>query len=167
MFTAAEAQAAWEAWGLNCGPGALAAVLDIPLGTAREALVGFDQKRYTNPTMMRAALVTLGVKFDWQVRKHAYLPPIYGLARVQWEGPWTAAGVPPRVAYRHTHWIGGRVHAGEQQVFDINCMSAGGWVSFGTWQRAVVPWLLKQCEPKATGDWWITHLVEIVPPAGR
>jgi hypothetical protein len=159
-----EAIAAGEAWGANCGPGALAAVLGLSLDAVRPHLVGFDAKRYTNPRMMRAALDSLKVQYDWTVRHNrAYLPPIYGLARVQWDGPWTKPAVPVAAAYRHTHWIGSRLNsdADRQEIFDINCICVGGWVSFSEWQHKVVPWLLKQVEPKATGEWWLTHLVEV------
>lgn len=96
---------------------------------------------------------------------------MFGLARVQWEGPWTAPGVPIAAAYRHTHWIGARDIKGDGpimfeppyavEIFDINCMCVGGWVPLSEWSGAVVPWLLKECQPKATGGWWLTHTVEI------
>jgi hypothetical protein len=161
VITAEQAQTAWEQWHCNCGPGALAAALDLSLDAVHPHLRGFDEKHYTNPSMMKAALKSLAVNFDWQVRKgHAYLPPLQGLARVQWAGPWTKPGVPAAAAYRHTHWVASR-NIG-QEIFDINCIQFNhGWVSFNEWQTKVVPWLLKQVEPKATGDWWFTHLVEI------
>jgi hypothetical protein len=40
-------------------------------------------------------------------------------------------------------------------------MLVGGWVTLPEWQHQVVPWLLKQVEPKASGGWWVTHVVEI------
>lgn len=158
-FSVDDAVKAGDEWGANCGPGALAAITGHTLEDVRPHLFGFDEKRYTNPRMMRAALDSLGVTYDWQPRKKAYLFPLYGLARVQWDGPWTKPGVPAAAAYRHTHWVGSRNTGGE--IFDINCICVGGWVSFAEWSRQVVPWLLKQCEPKATGDWWLTHLVEV------
>lgn len=201
MFTASEAETAYNTWGANCGPGALAAILDRPLDDVRPLLRGFDQKHYTNPRMMRAALDALGVKYTWAVRRAGYLPPLHGLARVQWTGPWMKPGVPPAAAYRHTHWVAARVvgsasaetdferdvrhraacpYVGNQQrarygepgvactcdllrhdVFDINCMAVGGWVEFNLWQKRVVPHILRECEPKADGDWFFTHLVEL------
>lgn len=154
-FTVDEAQRARETWGANCGPGALAAVLGLTLDNARHLLRGFNAKRYTNPSMMRAALNGTGWKYEWRVCQRGYLPPINGLARVQWEGPWTEPGVPPRAAYGHTHWIGGRVVDSVSYVFDINAMAVGGWITFSRWQRSLVPWLLGQLEPKATGEWWL------------
>lgn len=68
-----------------------------------------------------------------------------------------------RVRYRHTHWVAVRRLSELQDpiIFDINCMCVGGWVSLTEWAGEVVPWLLKQCEPKANGRWHITHAVEI------
>jgi hypothetical protein len=48
-------------------------------------------------------------------------------------------------------------------IFDVNAMSVGGWIAVSTWQNNLVPWLLKQCEPKANGNWHLTHCVEIEP----
>ncbi len=47
------------------------------------------------------------------------------------------------------------------KIFDINAICVGGWIDLPEWSTQLVPWLLKQCEPKATGDWWLTHVVEI------
>lgn len=165
-FTVEEAQAAADDWGLNCGPGAAAAVLGLTPDEIRPHLGDFERKGYANPTLMRSILKSVGAKFscrgggfgrtDW---------PLYGLAVVQWEGPWTKLGVPARVAYRHTHWVGARCKIVSDhkavEVFDINCMSVGGWVSLLEWETQVVPWLLKECHPKASGQWHLTHAVEV------
>jgi hypothetical protein len=167
-FTLAEAHAASEAWGANCGPGALAAVLGLALDAVHPHLEKFDQKRYTNPSMMRVALRSLGVDHEWRVGRFGLFPS-YGLARVQWDGPWTKPGVPPAAAYRHTHWVGSAMpdravsDPHDVEIFDINAMCVGGWIDLPQWSTQLVPWLLKQCEPKATGAWWLTHIVEITP----
>lgn len=156
MFTLSDAIAAAEQWGANCGPGALAGVLGLTLDAVRPHLIGFDGKRYTNPTMMRGALDSLGVRYQWTPLKgETKQLPIDGLARVQWAGPWTKAGVPMAARYRHTHWIGALAGYGVTQfaapypweVFDINCMAVGGWVRFREWNDQVVPWLLREVEP--------------------
>ncbi len=156
-FTLADADAAADAWGANCGPGALAAVLGLSLEEIRPHLGDFERKRYTNPLLMFAALRSLGVSWcdnaeDW---------PDGGLIRVQWEGPWTAPGVPMRARYRCTHWVGSRVGETGVEVFDINCMCVGGWVSLAEWRDYVVPWLLQECHPKANGRWHSTHRLAV------
>jgi hypothetical protein len=164
LFTAADAEAAWEAWGCNCGPGAIAGVLGMTLDQVRPHLPGFETKRYTNPSMMWAALRSLDRRFSVSHATDAW--PRYGLARIQWEGPWTRPGVPPAAAYRHTHWVGSFIGAdGVQAVFDINAMSAGGWITRACWSGDLVPWLLAETTPRATGGWYVTHGVELLRDA--
>jgi hypothetical protein len=68
-----------------------------------------------------------------------------------------------RARYRHTHWVASCTIEGEEQnIFDVNCMCIGGWVPLSEWADSLVPWLLKQCEPKASGRWHITHSVEVL-----
>jgi hypothetical protein len=54
---------------------------------------------------------------------------------------------------------------GADHIFDINAMSAGGWLPLAEWSQELVPWLLKQVEPKANGKWHLTHVVEIERPS--
>lgn len=164
-FNEADAQRAYDEWGANCGPGALAAIMHMTLDEVRPHLIGFDAKRYTNPTMMNDALRSIGrswhrIGADW---------PDYGLVRVQWEGPWTKPCVPMRARYRHTHWVGaalrGRAIPDDVGVFDINCIANGsGWTAFRYWEGNLVPWLLEECVPRASGRWYITHAIEVRPP---
>jgi len=177
VFDRDVAQAAADEWGFNCGPGALCAVLRKTPEQIRPHLLDFEKKGYTNPKLMADILHGLEVPFrrvmgPGQVGRHGFQTPRYpafGLVKIQWEGPWTKPQVPVRAAYRHTHWIG---YQGEQlkppnkrMVFDINAICDGGWIPWYEWQDALVPWLLKRVEPKATGGWWPTHCWEIDRPA--
>jgi hypothetical protein len=162
-FSADDAGRAYDEWGANCGPGALAGVMGMTLAEVRPHMGDFERKRYTNPTLMFDCLARAGAR--WTFEKGSRDWPRYGLARIQWEGPWTKPGVPPRVAYRHTHWVGSCVRsAANIGIFDINCMESGGWVSLSDWETLVVPWLLKETEPKADGRWHITHAIEVTQP---
>ena len=160
-FTLEEAERASDEWGLNCGPGAVAVMNGLTLEDLRPHLGDFEQKHYTNPTLMWTILKNIGAR--WSIRKDGSKWPTYGLARIQWDGPWTAPGVPVAARYRHTHWVGAMLAEGsdEHSIFDINCIAYGGWVPLAEWTTHVVPWLLKQCEPKANGQWYPTHVVEI------
>ncbi|GAB4368177.1 MAG: hypothetical protein Kow00114_27290 [Kiloniellaceae bacterium] len=164
-FTAAEAATAYDQWGANCGPGAIAAICGLSLNDLRPHLGTFERKRYTNPTLMWQVLKALGVMWTLQTNgTQAW--PVYGLARVQWEGPWTRPGAPRRARYRHTHWVAAQRRPGRPDdvgIFDINCMNAGGWVGLKDWAEVVVPWILKECEPQADGRWHLTHVVEVDP----
>lgn len=174
-FTADEAQKAWDEWTFNCGPGALCAVLGKTPEEIRPHLCEFERKRYTNPSLMASILKGLGVEFERVYQclgaRKAVDPvyPDFGLVRVQWGGPWTKEGVPVRVRYRHTHWIAiSKVEEPEggapdglalpwSEVFDVNAVGFGGWLPAYEWEKLLVPWLLKEVEPKASGEWWPTH----------
>lgn len=160
-FTAEDYYKAYDEWGANCGPGALAALTKKTLDEVRLLIPKFEKRRYTTPAMMVTAL------------KNAYIPyrlrkyrdwPILGLVRVQWEGPWMNQPFPAK--HYHTHWIGAcgyePINVG---IFDINCMESGGWVSLNDWDSVIVPWLLKN-DTKATGLWHITHSIELVDGIG-
>lgn len=166
MHTVEQMERAYDEWGCNCGPGALCAILGLTPDEVRPHLEGFDRKRYTNPTMMWAALESLGVQYDKDVlgrRDPGTLAlPSFGIARVQWSGPWCEEGRPARAAYRHTHWIAAIAACRPVAIFDVN--NPGSWVSVGSWTEIIVPWLLKGCEPKADGTFWYTHSVEIAHP---
>jgi hypothetical protein len=164
-FSVEDAMRAGETWGANCGPAALAVVAGMTLDEIRPYMGDFESKRHTNPTLMLACIRNLELPIgDWHLdNSGASLAwPKHGLARIQWEGPWTKPGVPIAARYRHTHWVASMAIEGEEQnIFDVNCMSVGGWVPLSEWAGSVVPWLLGQCEPKADGRWHITHCIEI------
>lgn len=171
-FTEADSQRAYEEWGANCGPNALAFACQLPLESVRHAIPDFAAKRYTSPTMMKAALGWLGrtftVMYDFgtgRPSKATMFGRGVALTRIQWTGPWTAPGANPKWAYRQTHWVAtwreteelaaGRVHA---RVFDVN----GGIQSFSEWERVTVP-AITHLTPRADGGWHPTHVWRIDP----
>lgn len=159
-FNADDAERAHREWGANCGPGAIAGILGMTLDELRPHMGDFESKRYTNPTLMWEVLRRLNVEFHVTKEKRW---PTFGLARIQWEGPWTRPGVPARAAYRHTHWVGvnGRLRD-NIGIFDINAIGNGsGWCSLADWSELLVPELLRECVPRASGAWNITHSVEV------
>lgn len=175
-FSFDEAEKAGEEWGFNCGPAAVAAMCGMSISELRPHLSDFENKHYTNPTLMWEILRNLGVRWKNTLNQcsseHQGMLawPRFGLVRVQWEGPWTAPGVPMRVRYRHTHWVGAVSFGSdlavpgweEPKIFDVNCLPSGGWVPLSQWSEHVVPWILKQCQPKANGRWHLTHVVELL-----
>lgn len=172
-FTLDDAVQAAEEWGANCGPAALALVTGMSLREIRPYMGDFERKGYTNPTLMFDCLRRIGV--GWQVAPDTYRRvngmsawPLFGLVRVQWEGPWTKPGVPIRARYRHTHWVAAmQVPDEEENIFDVNCMCVGGWVPLSEWAGSVVPWLLKECCSRADGNWHLTHVIEVDRPGGH
>jgi hypothetical protein len=177
-FTEHDAQAAFDDWGCNCGPSSLAFALQIGLDKVRGKIPGFEAKRYTSPTMMKAALANLGREFkriknaDGEVTiPTMFSPHGISLVRVQWCGPWTKKGANPKWAYRQTHWIATWAFSEEVKpiggckttrmglfVFDCN----GGIRSFASWQKEIVP-ALTATYPRADGNWFPTDVWRIVP----
>jgi hypothetical protein len=153
-----EANAAGRLWKFNCGPGALCGIVGVEPQQIRPWMGDFESKGYTNPTLMFSIL--RGIGLQWCSRKD--WPP-FGLVRIQWHGPWMDEGVPIQARYRHTHWVGSRIDANGIWVFDLNAICVGGWVSLPEWSGQLVPWLLKECERKATSEWSITHALELHP----
>jgi hypothetical protein len=159
-FTEADAHRAYDEWGANCGPGALAAIAGLTLDQVRPLMGDFETKHYTNPTLMYECMNRAGLK--WKAAKDKTAWPRWGLVRVQWEGPWTKEGVPMRVRYRHTHWVGARTGACGIEVFDINAMTCDGWIPLAVWRDNLVPWIIEHCvPPKADGKWHLTHVLEV------
>lgn len=161
-FTAGDVDVANAAWGLNCGPAALAAICELTLDEARKH---FERERpfpgYTNPTLMFAALRSTGRRYNAVSAAHW---PNYGLARIQWEGPWTQPGVPIRARYRYTHWVGAATATHGVGVFDVNALSNGsGWCALADWSAVLVPALTVDIR-RATGGWHITHAIEVERP---
>ena len=154
----AEADRAYDAWGCNCGPGAIAAIMGMTLDAVRPLMGDFERKKYTNPTLMWEVLDRIGR--PW--RKIGKAWPTFGLARIQFEGPWTAPGVNPKAAYRHTHWVASWQHPDRGHgIFDINMTGNGsGWGKIEHWESVIVP-LLAANIPRADGKWHVTHGVEI------
>lgn len=147
-FTLADVERAAAEWGANCGPTALAAMTGLTLEQVRPHLGDFEQKRYTNPTLMWASLDRIGA--TWRKVKPGW--PGFGLVRVQWLGPWMEPNVPARARYGYTHWIGTHVGAGGvRYIWDVNALDRDfGWRSLQVWEVEVAPQLWSQYE-RATG----------------
>jgi hypothetical protein len=154
---------AFREWGCNCGPAAVAAIRCLTLEELRPHLGDFELKGYTNPTLMWEILRNLGVRFTVDFAPRAFGGwPRWGLARVQWEGPWTREGVPRAARYRHTHWVGASwVNRENVGIWDVNCLNNGsGWVGLKDWAAITVPFLLAD-HSRADGNWHVTHMVEV------
>jgi hypothetical protein len=148
MFTEVDTDVAFNEWGANCGPHALAAALWLTLDLARALMPDFESRGFTNPSMMGDALGRAGIPFT--LKKGLYTSSLCeGINRIQWSGPWLKPGVPFGAAYEKTHWIaaaGGFVYCTATDGF--------GWKPESQWREAVA----KECRtfPRCDG-WHITH----------
>jgi hypothetical protein len=172
-FTAADVDRAHAAWNASCGPAALAAICDLTLDEVRPHF-GESFPGYTNPTMMFDALRATGRRWSWWAtigrdpRPQDW--PLYGLARIQWDGPWMRPGVPIAARYKFTHWVGVSQGTGSRDqhlvdIFDINTISDGspledGWGPLEWWSSEIVPRLTADIK-RATGGWHVTHAIEV------
>lgn len=158
-FTAAEFKAAHEEWGCNCGPAALAFALEKRLDEVRPAIPQFEERRYTSPMMMAAALRHFGQEFtpvdnpsggfDYQYGLRSMFGGPLSLVRIQWTGPWTAITGNAKWAATKTHWIVCWTEGDEQWVFDCN----GGIRVVEFWEQTIVPAIVATI-PRADGAWF-------------
>lgn len=116
-----------ESWGANCGPAALAAILELSMSQVRPMLGDFESRQFMNLTDVKAVLTRAGRGFSSQ--SHA---PRHGLIFIQWGGH---DHKPARAQYRFTHWIA--IH--DDNVFDINLPEIVSWAH---WQ-GIIPALFK------------------------
>lgn len=166
-FTEDDSTKAFQEWGANCGPNALAFACNVHINDIRGKIPGFDEKRYTSPTMMAAGIENMKRRFNNylahpNVLKSQMTAGSLCLVRVQWTGPWTAPGANPKWAYRQTHWICAwkpeeGISKGVRTVFDVN----GGINTIEGWENTIVPLLTSQI-PKADGGWYPTHVWRLV-----
>lgn len=161
-FDASGAQSLFDTYGPNCGPcgpGAIAAIAGVTLEDAIDA-VGpkWLHLKGTTEVMLTQALDRLGQRWTQTSPTH----PVFGLTRIQWDGPWLR-DTDPFEKYRHSHWVGIARSDHTHLVFDINAISAGGWISFVEWDAHLRPWLLGRTEPQATGGWLISDTYEVDP----
>ena len=148
---------AHDAWGANCGPAALAAILHRPVMQVARYFPDFPEKPWTTPTKMTDAMMQAGIKSYGTVESW----PVYGLVFIQFEGPWEKPGVPPGAAYRHTHWVaalddGNKHDPKERWIWDVN---NDNWTEFWRWEEGTLAALLKH-HKRSTG-WRIRRAFEV------
>jgi hypothetical protein len=153
-YTEAESVQAYDAWKAQCGPHSLAAACGKSLHDIRTAIIqaGITYKGWMSPTYMCRTLDRLGIAY--QLTKGLKTMDLCnGINRVQWEGAWLNPGVPPRIAYFHTHLI---AH------FDgwvlCTCCENAEWIPAGEW----VDFLLNEKPPQ---PFHITHHWKLERPA--
>lgn len=147
-----DCEEAYEAWGCNCGPASVAALLGKTCAEVRPLFPDFAAKRYANPTQVKQALTAAGCRYhvtkEW--------PRVHGMVFVQWGGPWLEPGVPIGAAYARTHWIA----VDGAAVFDVNHTE---WIAKGHWtmpERGLAAWIMQHV-PKCDGTWSVRTALEV------
>lgn len=146
MFYPPDIEAASDSWGANCGPSAIAAILNRSLAETRPLLNDFEQRGYMNITHVQNALRTAAVPF----RSRLKVRPVCGLVFIQWGGH---EKKPAYAQYRFTHWIA----VLRDQVFDVNLPTVAHW---NYWQKTL-PSLMKD-EGQGDGTFFIRSAIEIL-----
>lgn len=149
LFIPSDIETAYEEWGANCGPCALAAIVGKKLSEVHPHLAEFAKRKYMNPTHIKNALESMGIAF----RSLGAHFPQNGLAFVQWSG---FEKRPVFVQYQHTHWIAVK----DGQYFEINTPPGDNWVSPALWER-VMPAFIAEHIKGATGSYFVRTGIEI------
>lgn len=160
-FSKNDSQEAFDDWGANCGPTALAMCIARSLKDVKPIFdqVGFPQKKYTNPTMMEDAVRLAGRRIVERARDARAKPwANHGLVRIQWTGPWTAPGTNQKWAYGHTHWVHSHRWDAGGGIWIFDCNS--GWTTLADWELRTVPLILVSI-PRADGGFYSTHVWEV------
>ena len=144
---------AYDAWGANCGPAALAALTRRPVMGLREHCQPW--KGYLSFAGMLKALRSVGVghlvvRRDFKTINETGTVERYPgrLSLIQWGGPWLRAGVHPGAALCRTHWVA--VQHNPRAVYDVN---SGDWQDFDEWVH--VARAIMRETPRSDGTWQI------------
>lgn len=163
-FTEAESLYAYQEWGANCGPAALAAILGRSLDEVKRHLGYFEARGYMTTSDMKAALKSLGVRHTHYAKESGL--PAYGLCRVQWGGSWLRPGVHPGAAASRTHWIAtaleGEGDTARRWTYDVNA----GWQRHGVWQVETVRALLAEVKG-SDGTFFVPDVVALERRSAR
>ena len=135
-------------FGANCGPVAYAAALQVEVC---DIMVHFPQfcegRRWTNSIQMRQALAARDITTVTKYREF----PRYGLALIQWLGPWTQTDFFARSSLRYTHWVA----VDGDWLFDH---SETTWLLKDQWASGIAPGYLSELSQAA--GWEVKYGLE-------
>ncbi len=134
-------------FGANCGPVSFAVATGRQVCRVMQHFEHFETKPWTNLTQMRRAFAESGVATVTHRREW----PHYGVALIQWLGPWTKFDFFAGWSLLHSHWLA----VDAAWVFDHTEMR---WMSRDEWAGTVAPLFLEEI-PHATG-WAVKYGVE-------
>lgn len=151
LYRPTDAEQAFEEWGANCGPAAMAAICGMQLSEIRKHMPNFPG--YTTPSIVLQTLRSAGLKCDYGVERQW---PLRGLVCIQFGGPWMEKGAHWAEPYKRTHYIGVMYDA----VYDVNC---DGWGTRAEWEAEIAPWL-GGFHKKWDGTWFARSCVVVTSP---
>lgn len=147
--------AGWQ----SCGPAALAAITGRSLAAIRPALA--HEQGFMSPQDMRGALDRLG--FTVADRGRAW--PLFGVAMIMFDGPWSEPGLPSGAAMSRSHWVAVSRHDGRGggELYDVNAPRP---MFLDFWRRAFAGDLALALDARATGGWNLRMGLEVTARAG-
>lgn len=144
---------AYDVWGANCGPAALAALTRRTVMSLREHCQPW--KGYLSLASMLGALWSVKVahhvhRRDFKLTGKAHDPTRFGgrLSLIQWGGPWLREGIHPSAALCRTHWVA--VRHRPLCVYDVN---ADDWQDPEDWEY-VARTIMAEV-PRCDGTWTV------------
>lgn len=149
LSTPHDVHVARAAFGANCGPAALAAILSLGVCDVMQLFPQFPHRPTTAPRQMRRALAICGLHVE-SIKEF----PDFGLALVAAVGPWSRWKSAGGWILRYTHWVAVR----GREIYDIN---EAGWSSIESWSVAVAS-TFQGAWPKVSG-WCVRLGLEILP----
>jgi len=148
LYRPTDAEEAYNLWGANCGPSAMAALLGVELSVIRTHISNW--KGYTTPSMARDTLRSAGAKCDYG--RNGDWPQI-GMVCIQFGGPWCAPNAHPIEQYKRSHYIA--VHG--SAVYDVNCDK---WISRGHWNTLIAPEIARLYE-RSDRTWYPRSCISV------
>lgn len=134
-------------FGANCGPVSFAAASGREVCRIMRYFDHFEEQPWTNLTQMRQAYAQTGVSIRTLKREW----PEYGVALIQWLGPWTEKNFFARWTLPHTHWVA----VDGEWVFDY---SAPQWMRKQEWAAEIAPYYWRDI-PRSTG-WAVKYGIQ-------
>lgn len=131
--------------GAMCAHGALAAALGI---TVMEVMKLFAKKGWINLPMMMSAVSASGRRWEHHEQPQDSWDAVI---LIQWIGPWTQPGVPPRVACRYRHWVATR----RGLIWDANWPE---WISHSEWKERALDLV-----PARSTGWRVPASLRLLP----
>lgn len=132
FYTDLESALANKEWKATCGPHSIAAASGKTLADVRAGMVqgGVNYRGWMSPTQVTNTLRALNVVPRQIQSKLKTMDLCNGINRVQREGKWLNPGVPPRVAYFHTHLV-----AHFDQWVLCTCCDTAKWIPEWEWRH--------------------------------
>jgi len=150
LHTPTDVRLANKLFEANCGPACLAAILSVQVCDVMCLFEHFPTRPFTSRRKMEEILHSLNIPFS-----RTQNLPRFGLALIQFEGPWSQISGSEKWTSRYTHWVA----VSNGTIYEVN---AERWLTQAEWSIATERLLVHY--PRATG-WRIKEGLEVAAQA--